>query len=47
MKKILTMKQLESQYSGEWVLLINPVHDELMEAIRGELVFHAKDRDEV
>ena len=47
MKKILTMKQLESQYSGEWVLLVNPVHDKLMEPIRGELVFHSRDRDEV
>lgn len=47
MKKILTMKQLESQYSGEWVLLVNPVHDKLMAPIRGELVFHSKDRDEV
>jgi hypothetical protein len=24
-KKVLTMKQLEARYSGEWVLLVNPV----------------------
>lgn len=47
MTKVLTMKQLESQYSGEWVLLVNPVHDKLMALIRGELIFHSKDRDEV
>ena len=40
MKKVFTMKQLESRYSGEWVLLVNPVHNKLMEPIRGELVFH-------
>ena len=42
MKKVLTMKELESRYSGEWVLLVNPVHDKLMEPIRGELVFHSR-----
>ncbi|MBI4526894.1 MAG: hypothetical protein HY695_24120, partial [Deltaproteobacteria bacterium] len=55
MKKVLTMKELEARYSGEWVLLVNPVHNKLMEPvcrstgrpIRGELVFHSKDRDEV
>jgi hypothetical protein len=41
------MKQLESKFSGEWVLLVNPVDDKLMEPIRGELVFHSKNRDEV
>jgi hypothetical protein len=40
MKEVFTMKELEARYSGEWVLLVNPVHNELMEPIRGELVFH-------
>jgi hypothetical protein len=47
MKKVFTMKELEARYSGEWMLLVNPVHNELMEPIRGELVFHNKDREEV
>lgn len=47
MKKVLTMKELEARYSGEWVLLVNPAHDELMEPVRRELVFHSKDRSEV
>ena len=47
MKEVFTMKELEARYSGEWVLLVNPVHHELIEPIRGELVFHNKDRDEV
>ena len=41
------MKELEARYAGEWVLLVNPTHNELMEVIRGELVFHNKDRNEV
>jgi hypothetical protein len=47
MKNVFTMKQLEARYSGEWVLLVDPVHNELMEPSRRELVFHSKDRDEV
>ena len=47
MKKVFTMKELESRYSGEWVPLVNPVHNKLMQPIRGELVFHSKDRNEV
>jgi hypothetical protein len=47
MKKVFTMKELESRYSGEWVLLINPKHIERLERLRGELVFHSKDRSEV
>jgi hypothetical protein len=47
MKKVFTMRELEARYSGEWVLLVNPVLNELMEPMRGELVFHSKDREEV
>ena len=47
MKEVFTMKELEARYSDEWVLLMNPVHNELIEPIRDELIFHNKDRDEV
>jgi hypothetical protein len=47
MKKVFTMKELEARHSGEWVLLINPKHIEQLERLRGELVFHNKDRNEV
>ena len=47
MKKIFKVKELEALYSGEWVLLVNPKHIERLERLRGELVFHSKDRDEV
>jgi hypothetical protein len=36
MKKVFTMKELEARYSGAWVLLVNPVYNELMDSIRGE-----------
>ena len=41
------MKQIETRFSGEWVLLVNPVQDRQSEIVRGELVFHSKDRSEV
>jgi len=47
MKKIFTIKELEARYSGEWVLLVNSVHNELMELIRGALMYHNRDRGEV
>ena len=47
MKKVLTLKRLETRYSGEWVLLVNPVQNKDSEIVRGELVFHSKDRSEV
>jgi hypothetical protein len=47
MKKVFTMKELEALYSVEWVLLVNPKHIERLEMLRGELVFHSKDRNEV
>jgi hypothetical protein len=47
MKTVFTMKELEALYSGEWVLLVNPKHIERLERLRGELVFHSKDRSEV
>ena len=47
MKKKLTMTQLESRYSGEWVLLVNPLQNKNSEIMRGELAFHSKDRSEV
>ena len=44
---ILTMKQIERRYNGEWVLIVNPVVDKLMRVVRGELAYHSKKRDEV
>ena len=41
------MKQIETRFSGEWVLLVNPVQDRQSEIVRGEMVFHSKDRSEV
>jgi hypothetical protein len=41
------MKQIENQFSGDWVLLVNPKLSKQSEIVRGELVFRSKDRSEV
>ena len=46
-KRVLFMKEIERRYSGEWVLIINPVVDKLTRVQRGEVVVHHPDRDEV
>ena len=47
MKRVFTMKDLQARNLGERVLMINPKHIEQLGRLRGELVFHSKDRDEV
>jgi hypothetical protein len=42
MKKVFTMKELESLYSGEWVLLVNPKHIERLEGFVESWCFTAK-----
>ena len=37
MEKEMTLEEMKSQFDGEWIL----------EVIRGKVLYHAKDRDEV
>jgi hypothetical protein len=46
-KNVLAMKEIERRYSGEWVLIVNPVVDKLTRVQRGEVVCHSRDRAEV
>lgn len=46
-KRVLSMKEIERRYSGEWVLIVNPVVDRLTRVQRGEVVCHSRDRDVV
>jgi hypothetical protein len=47
MKEILTMAQIEERFPSEWVLIEDPEVDEHMEIIRGKVLWHGKDRDEL
>ena len=45
--KILAIKEIESRFRSEWVLIEDPEVNERLEVLRGKVVFHSKDRDEV
>jgi hypothetical protein len=41
------MREIERRYTGQWVLIVNPVVDRLTRVISGEVAFHSSDRDAV
>lgn len=47
MNEILTSQEINERFLSEWVLLENPVTAETLEVLKGTLLFHSKDRDEV
>ena len=47
MELILTEKEIEEQFDGEYVLVENPVVDEETDMLRGVVRFHSFSRDEV
>ncbi len=47
MKGIMTLAEIEERFDGEWVLVEDPEVNEHFEVIRGKVIYHSKDRDEV
>jgi hypothetical protein len=47
MDQIMTMDEIQDQFDSEWVLVEDPEVNEALEVIRGRVVYHSKDRDEV
>ena len=47
MDEILTMDEIERRFDGEWVLIEDPELTEHLKVVRGKVVWHSKDRDEV
>ena len=47
MNEVLTHAEIHSRFDSEWVLVENPEVNEQMEVVRGKVVCHSKDRDEV
>ena len=45
--EILTVKEIEDRYPSEWVLIEDPEVDEQLDVIRGKVIWHSPDRDEV
>ncbi len=43
----MTIKEIELSFDSEWVLVGDPVTDESLNVLRGRVLHHSKDRDEV
>jgi len=43
----MTIEEIESQFDSEWVLIEDPKTDEGLKVLRGKVLHHSKDRDEV
>ena len=47
MERIMTIAEIESQFESEWVLVDEPETNEQLEVLKGKVIHHSKDRDEV
>jgi hypothetical protein len=47
MNELMTLAEIEQHFAPEWVLVEDPEVDEHFQVIRGKVVWHSKDRDEV
>ena len=44
---IMTQAEIEAQFENEWILVENPQFDATDTLVRGKVLWHSKDRDEV
>lgn len=47
MDQIMTVEEIQREFVSEWILLAHPEVDAQGAVIRGRVVIHSKDRDEV
>ena len=47
MAEILDIDEIYRRFDSEWVLLQDPVVDKNLKVLRGKVIYHSKDRDEV
>ena len=47
MEREMTMAEIENQFDSEWVLVEEPQTNEDLEVVKGKVLHHSKDRDEV
>jgi hypothetical protein len=47
MEETLSIEEIESKYPSEWILIVDPITNESLEVLRGQVAWHSKDRDEV
>lgn len=47
MNELLSLEEITDRFPSEWVLIGNPQTDDSLEILKGEVLFHSHDRDEV
>ena len=47
MNTVMTYEEIEREFASEWVLLEDPETTPMLEVIRGKVLWHCKDRDEL
>lgn len=47
MQERLTVEEMKARYDGEWLLVAEPEVDASLEILRGRVLFHSHDVDEV
>lgn len=47
MYNIMTVEEMKTQFESEWVLVENPQTNDALEVLKGKILHHSKDRDEV
>ncbi len=47
MNRQMTIEEIRSQFDSEWVLIEDPETDEGLKVLRGKVLYHSKDRDDV
>ncbi len=47
MNEVLTRAEIHERFPSEWILIADPELDYQLEVVRGRVVCHSKDRDEV
>ena len=43
----MTVEEMRTQFESEWVLVENPQTNDALEVLKGKILHHSKDRDEV
>ena len=47
MSQVMTMGEIEKSFDSEWVLVGDPEFNQRMEVVRGKVLFHSRDKEEV
>jgi hypothetical protein len=47
MDELMTFAEMQKRFDSEWILVKDPEVDEHFQVVRGKVVAHSKDRDEV